>query len=75
MQNEIHGARKRSSCPSRPDRTGQAPANRSFRMVGASMGNIGKAADGLPHWAIRRKIAKERRGVDGEQMVAPSETP
>lgn len=46
-----------------------------IHMGGASTGNRGKAADGLPNWAIRRRIAKERRGVDGEQMVAPSETP
>ena len=62
MQNEIHGARKRSSCPSRLDRTGHAPANRSFRMGAASVGNIGKAADGLPNWTIRRKIANVKGG-------------
>ena len=46
-----------------------------IHMGGASTGNRGKAADGLPNRAIRRRIAKERRGVDGEQMVAPFETP
>jgi len=43
-------------------------------MDGASTGNLGGAADGLANWAIPRRMVKERRGVDGEQMVAPSET-
>ena len=37
-------------------------------------GNPGGAADCLVNQAIRRKIAEERRGVDGEQMVALFET-
>ena len=46
-----------------------------IHMGGASTENQGRAADGLPNWAIRKKIAKERRGVDREQMAAPSEIP
>jgi hypothetical protein len=46
-----------------------------IHMGRASTGNRGRAADGLPNWTIRGKIAKERRGVDGEQMAAPSEAP
>jgi hypothetical protein len=42
---------------------------------GASTGDLGRPADGLPNWAIRGKIAKERRGVDREQMAAFSEAP
>jgi len=46
-----------------------------IHMGGTSTGNLGKAAGGFPNWAIRGKMAKERRGVDGEQMAVPSETP
>jgi hypothetical protein len=46
-----------------------------IHMGGASTGDLGRPANGLRNWAIRGKIAKERRGVDGEQMAAFSETP